>query len=114
MCDVLGRVGDLLDGAGDLENARHVLGILGTSGREDRNLPEVAQVVEHPLFETPDLFGEFLVGEEDGRVGEVDHQLGCVFDLRQVTLDGSWTFSRIHSLRSPFWLGYSEQDKCDH
>jgi hypothetical protein len=33
------------------------------------------EVVEHKLFEPPHLFGEVGIGEEDGRIGEIDHKL---------------------------------------
>jgi hypothetical protein len=34
------------------------------------------EVREHPIFEPTDLLCEVRVREEDGRVREIDHQLG--------------------------------------
>jgi len=86
--DVGGRVAHLLDGVGDPQDTGHPLGILGASGREHRDRPEPPQVQGRSLFEPADLLGQLLLVEEDGRVGEVDHQLGGVLELDEEILDG--------------------------
>ena len=86
--DVLGCVGDLFHRGRDLENAGHVLRVLRTARCEDRNPAKSAQVFDHPVLEATHLLGEVYVGEEDCRVGEIDHQLRGVLDLSKEPLDG--------------------------
>jgi hypothetical protein len=86
--DVGGGIADLLDRVGDPENAGHPLGILGTPGREHRDRPQPPQVQGRSLLEPADLLGELLLVEEDGRVREVDHQLGGVLQLDEQIFDG--------------------------
>jgi hypothetical protein len=44
-------------------------------------------VVVHPSLEPVDLASELLVVEEDGGVGQVDHELGGVLRLDEEILD---------------------------
>jgi hypothetical protein len=107
--DVLGGVGDVFDGGGNLEYARHVLGVLGASGGKDAHLAQVPEMAEHALFEAAHLLGEIHVGEEHGRVGQVHHQLRRVLDLGEESLDRTSAFSGIHcGCIPPDPSGYSE------
>jgi hypothetical protein len=85
--DVGGRIADPLDGVGDPQHAGHALGVVGASGREHRGHAEPAEVHGHAVLQPSDLAGELLLVEEDGRVGQVDHELGRVFELDQELLD---------------------------
>jgi hypothetical protein len=81
--DVDRAVADALDRGDDLEDRRHGLGLAGAAGRQDAQRPHAVGEVVHPLLELVDLLGHVGVAEVQGRVGQVDHQLGGVDGLRE-------------------------------
>ena len=69
------------------QDSGHPFGVFGTAGGEHGHDPEAAEMAAHALLEPVDLLRELLLVEEDGRVGQVDHELGRVFQLDQEVLD---------------------------
>ena len=70
-----------------MEHAGHGLCVLGAPGGQHGHLAEPAEVLVHALLDLLDLLGQVLLVEEDGRVGQVDHELGRVLELDQQFLD---------------------------
>ena len=85
--DVGGSVADLLDGARDVQDPGHGLGVLGTASGEHGHLAQPPEVAVHAGLELLDLLGQVLLVEEHGRVGQVHHQLGDVLGLHEELFD---------------------------
>ena len=85
--DVGGGIAHALDRMRDPQDPGHPFGVLGATGGEHGGDAKAAEVFAHPLLEPFDLLRQLLLVEEDGRVGQVDHELGRVFQLDQEVLD---------------------------
>ena len=76
-----------LDRVRDPQDAGHAFGVLGAAGGEHRHDAEPPEVVVHALLEPVDLARQLLLVEEDGRVGQVDHELRRVLQLDEQLFD---------------------------
>jgi hypothetical protein len=84
-----------LDGRHDPEDAGHLVGVAGRPAGQDADGPHLVDQRGEPFLELVDLLGHGRVGEEQGGVTEIDHQLGGVLGLREHGLEISW--SLVHS-----------------
>ena len=66
---------DLLDARREVQDVGHRFCVLAAARGEDRDQPELADVHVHQFLEVIDLVRELRLGEEDGGVREVHHQL---------------------------------------
>ncbi len=97
--DVDGGVRETLDRGDHVEHTRHLLGVVLRTGGEHAHLAHLVHELVEALLECPHLVGHALVGEEERRVAEVDHQLGGVLRLREHGLQGSRSF--VHRVVVP-------------
>ena len=81
--DIDGVVGDALDGLGDLQHRRHRLGITGVSHRQDAHGTHVVHQATHGNFKFGHLLGHLGIAEVERGIGQVHHEFGGVFCLRQ-------------------------------
>src|SRR3546814_14327459 len=79
--DVDGAVADPLDGADDLQDRGHGLGLLGVAGGEHAHGAHVVPEVGHLLPEPVDLFGHVGTAEVALRTGKVALEPGDVLPL---------------------------------
>ena len=85
--DVGGGIAHALDGMRDPQHRGHALRVFLTAGREHRRDPQSVEVPAHPLLEPLDLLRQLLLVEEDGRVGQVDHELRGVLQFDEEVFD---------------------------
>jgi hypothetical protein len=88
--DVGCRGADALDRIGDPQHARHPFGVFRAPCGEHRHRPQAPQQVAGAAVEPDHLVGDLVVVEEDGRVGEIHHQLRGVLQLDEQVFDGMW------------------------
>ncbi len=81
--DVDGRVPHPFDRGDEVEHTGHGVGVARRAGGEHADGAHLVDDAAEPLLELAHLLGDVLVGKEERRVAEVDHQLGGVLRLRE-------------------------------